>query len=381
MNEQHLRLIGVLVIIAFFIWRGVVSFRESDEPGTLLKRWLGTLALVLCGTWIIGKTLGAGGYVAGFGAPILMAGFAIVIGIIWAPSWGSLLASPLTSLFDGGDAYDREQPLYGKAEARRKRGAYQEAIEEVEKQLAKFPGDLTGTLMLVDLYVRDLHQMSLGQAAVESYLDHGPHHPKNTFLALAHLADAYLKYDSNRAQAEACLKRIQVECEGTDQEMIAAQRLAHLVSEEELAARSTPKRIEVKEYDRRIGLTSTPCDLRAPEKTPEELANECVLQLEAHPLDLEARENLAMIYADHYQRLDLALDQLETMTNFRNQSPRNVVHWLNRMADLHIKLAGDVANAKACLLRIGERFPDTAHEAQAVKRIHTLGREKKARQN
>ena len=49
------------------------------------------------------------------------------------------------------------------------------------------------------------------------------------------------------------------------------------------------------------------------EADPEQVAAECVKHLEQHPLDTEARERLAVIYADHYGRLDLAAGELEQM--------------------------------------------------------------------
>jgi tetratricopeptide (TPR) repeat protein len=364
---------------AFLVWSVIASFRRTDDAEGLTKKWIGTFFLVGIALAINMALFKTGSMIAGAVVPIFTALFAILVGIIWASSWGEMLASPLTNLFSGGDAYNRATPIYGIAEARRKRGFYEESVAEVNKQLADFPGDLTGTMMLVDLYAKDLKRMEAAQEAVESYLDHGPHPAKNTFLALAHLADAYITHDSNRAQAQRCLERIQTLCEGTEQEMIAAQRLAHLTTEEQLKAKHAAKRVHLQPYERGLGLRSSTRDLRPKEKAPEQIANEYIQQLNEHPLDLETRENLALLYANHYQRLDMAIDQLETMVTFRNQAPRQIVKWLNLMADLHIKLSGSIPDAKACLDRVCQLFPDSPHEAQARKRIHLLGREKKGR--
>lgn len=379
MNPTTVRAIYWTIIIGFVAWIFFRSLRKTSEPGRLLKQWAGTLVILAIGVPILGSLLKAGGYAAGFGMPIITAAMAIPLSMIWAANWGEMLASPLTSLFDGGQANDRAVPLYAIAEARQKRGRYQEAIDEVHKQLERFPGDLTGTLMLVDLYARDLKDLSPAQEAVEAYLARGPHHPKNTFLVLSHLAEAYLTHALDRAQAKVCLERIQELCVGTEQEIAAAQRLAHLASDDHLKSRAHPKRIQLQTYDRSLGLRGETPDIRPHEPTPEELATEYIQQLNEHPLDLETRENLAMLYAHHYQRLDMAIDQFETMVGFRNQAPKQVVRWLNRMADLHIKIAGNVKDAKGCLERICALYPDSSHEAQARKRIHYLGLEKKGR--
>ena len=379
MTVNPLNVLTLLVLVGFVLWRFTISLQRSDEPSLLIKKWGGTVILLGIGIAACLPFFKAGGYAAGFGLPVITAGIAIPLSMIWASSWGDILASPLTNLFDGGNAEERPTPLYAIAEARRKRGRYQESIDEVNKQLERFPGDLTGTLLLVDLYARDLKHMAPAQEAIESYLAHGPHHPKNTFLALAHLADAYITHASDREEAEVCLERIQILCEGTEQELMTAQRLAHLTSNEQLEAKAAPKTIQLQEYDRKVGLRSNPRDIRPKQQSPDEIANEYIQQLEAHPLDLEARENLARLYADHYGRLDMAIDQLETMVNFRNQSPRQIVRWLNIMADLHVKVEGNVVNARACLERICQSYPNTAHAAQANKRIHLLMLEKKGR--
>ncbi len=379
MTDNPWNVLTLLVLVSFVLWRIVHSLRRSDEPSLLLKKWGGTVILVGIGIKANLALLGAGGYTAGFGVPIVTAGIAIPLSILWASSWGEMLSSPLTALFDGGNTKEEAKPLYAIAEARRKRGRYQEAIDEVNKQLETFPGDLNGTLLLVDLYARDLKQMPFAQEATESFLSHGPHHPKNSFLALAHLADAYLTHASDREQAQKCLERVLVLCEGTEQELMAAQRLAHLTSNEQLEANAAPKRVALQQYERKLGIRTSPRIIRPKQKSAEQLANEYIQQLEAHPLDLEARENLARLYADHYGRLDMAIEQLETMVNFRNQSPRQIVRWLNIMADLHIKVEGNIGNAKACLERICQSYPNTAHAAQANKRIHLLMLEKKGR--
>ena len=291
MNETTIRWLCMIGIGAFLIWGLIASFRRTDDARGLAKKWIWTLILVGIALSINIALFKTGSMIAGAAVPIFTALFAIIIGIIWASSLGEMLASPLTNLFSGGSAYDRATPIYGIAEARRKRGLYEESIAEVKKQLAKFPGDLTGTMMLVDLYAKDMKQMGEAQEAVESYLNEGPHPAKNTFLALAHLADAYITHDSNRAQAKQCLERIQTLCEGTEQEMIAAQRLAHLTTDEQLEAKHKAKRVHLQPYERGLGLRSNTRDLRPKEKPPEQIANEYIQQLNEHPLDLETREN------------------------------------------------------------------------------------------
>ena len=101
--------------------------------------------------------------------------------------------------------------------------------------------------------------------------------------------------------------------------------------------------------------------------------------MEEHPLDTEAREKLALIYADHYGRLDLASDQLEQMISQPNQPARLVVHWLNLLADLQIRSGSDYETVKATVQRIIDRDPELAAAGIARNRLALLKLEMKAR--
>ena len=375
--------LGILAAVG--LWFAVRSVRQSEEPGKQILRLGASVVLLLLGIFgaayfleIQQKASALGrvaSQIAAFAAPLLVAACGVLLGVLWAPSIGRLLAAPLTSLFDGGKAGTYRQPLYAIAEARRKRGRYAESAKEVRKQLEEFPGNIDGTLLLIDLCAKDLGQMEEAREAMEEYLQNGPHPPKNLFRVLAHMAEIYLATAGDRENAKKCLKRIQSMCPGTEQEMLAAQRLAHIGSAEFLEAKKQAVRIQVKEFDRRLGLQGKKPNFQRNEQTPEELVSEYIRQLQAHPLDLEARENLARLYAKHYRRLDMAVEQLETMVNYKNQQARQVVHWLHLMADWHIQLGGNIEKAKECMQRISGRFPNTAHDAQAQKRIHYLRRE------
>ena len=84
--------------------------------------------------------------------------FAGVIGVIWAPNVADILASPLTSLFDGGAEPVERTPVYSAAEVRLHQGRYAEAAAAVRQELLKFPGDIHGRLLLADILANKLHQ-------------------------------------------------------------------------------------------------------------------------------------------------------------------------------------------------------------------------------
>jgi len=135
----------------------------------------------------------------------------------------------------------------------------------------------------------------------------------------------------------------------------------------------------VPEGVRHLGLLQNQEHLKPTEATPEQLAAEYVKHLERHPLDTEAREKLAVIYADHYGRLDLAAGELEQMIGQANQPGRLVVHWLNLLADLQIRHGTAYEAVRETLQRIIDRDPKAAAAGLARNRLSLLKLEMKAK--
>jgi hypothetical protein len=162
--------------------------------------------------------------------------------------------------------------------------------------------------------------------------------------------------------------------------MSAAQRIAHLAGAERILEPYDRKLVGVPEGANGLGLLKPSEHLRPAEADPAKLAAEYVKQLEEHPLDAEAREKLALLYAEHYQRLDLAVDQLEQLIQQPNQPARQIVHWLNLLADLQIKHAHDLKGAQQALQRIIDQHPDWAAAHNAQRRLDILKLELKGKE-
>jgi tetratricopeptide (TPR) repeat protein len=277
-------------------------------------------------------------------------------------------------------------PLYSIAEARRKRGKYPEAIAEVRKQLQRFPTDFQGWMLLAEIQAEDQLDVTGAWESIEQLLAQPGHGPKNIAFALSRCADWELKLREDPAAARRALERIVETLPETEQSQLALQRIAHLTTPELLAEQRAPHRIALKHFDNRLGL-------RTPSEPPQvegrnegrnedlaEVAAAYVKRLEAFPADNETREKLAVLYAEHYQRLDLAEQELEQLVTAPNQLPKQVVHWLNLMADLQIKASGDVDRARQTLHRITDLFPTSAFAENALNRIAYLKLETRAQQ-
>src|SRR5258708_35827176 len=98
-------------------------------------------------------------------------------------------------------------------------------------------------------------------------------------------------------------------------------------------------------------------------------------------MDKQVREKLAVIYGGHYHRLDLAEDQLQQLIQQPNHSPKQVVHWLNLLADLQVQEGAEIGRVSETLQRIVANYPAVAAAETARRRLDTLKREIKERQN
>src|SRR6266511_140666 len=137
-----LSLLACIAIIGWFLWR---CLKSSDDPARLISKWVLTfVVLVLCAV----ATAGIGWSPM---LPSIAAVFGILLTLIWGSTVGELLAKPFTSMMDGGAAEGEPVPIYSIAEAKRKRGKYQEAIAEVQKQLQRFPTDFQSWMLLAEI--------------------------------------------------------------------------------------------------------------------------------------------------------------------------------------------------------------------------------------
>jgi len=116
------------------------------------------------------------------------------------------------------------------------------------------------------------------------------------------------------------------------------------------------------------------------EMEPGKQADLFVKHLAQHPLDTEVREKLAILYARHFKRLDLATMELAQLINEPQQPPKRVAHWLNLLADLQIRGGADYDTVRATLEKIVELFPELPAAAMARTRLGRLKIELKGQQ-
>ena len=372
---------GLAILLAFFalmgwlVWR---SLKNSGDPARLLFRYVLTAVLIVGGYFAIDHLeRGAEGLEKMIGVFLGMI-LALVLFIIWYDTVLGKVGEMFGNLLTGGNTPPEPMPLYSVAESRRKQSRYQEALWEIRAQLAKFPNDVVGQMMMAEIQAENLNDLPGAQVTIERFVAQPGHGPKNIAFALNSLADWHLKYNHDVEAARAAVQKIIDLTADTETAMHAAQRLAHLADGSAMAAVRERKPIPMRSGAMHVGLREESASLRPPEESPEDTAARLVQELETHPLNTEVREKLARLYSEHFHDLDLAVDQLEQLINAPHQPAKEVARWLNTIADLQVKHGASYETICATLQRIIDQFPGVAAEQMALQRIDHVRLEMKA---
>jgi tetratricopeptide (TPR) repeat protein len=376
MSRNLLTLIALALVFGFLAVRSV---RRSEDPSRTVFKWVLTLLTACFLRWYVWPMTGQGGMVT-----FISIAYTIVCGLVLFVTWyrevGSFISQPLTSLFDGGNLEPEPRPLYSRAQAKQKKGLYLEAITDIRQQLDRFPTDFEGHMLLAQIQVEDLKDLPGAELTIQRLCSQPGHAPANIAFALYSLADWHLKYGADRDAARRAFEQVIALLPDTEFALTAAQRIAHLGSPEMMLPATERRKFTVAEGVRHFGLLKESQPIKPVEKDPAQSALDYVKHLEKHPLDTDAREQLAVIYADHYQRLDLAADQLEQMIAQPTRPLKLVAHWLNLLADLQLRSGADYDTIKQTLQRIIDLDPKHSAGETARKRIDILKLELKGKQ-
>ncbi len=290
------------------------------------------------------------------------------------------MAKPLSSLYDGGDEPPEPKPYYSIAQAKRQRREFLQAVVAIREQLARFPNDFEGVMLLAGIQAEDLQDLPSAEITLNHFCDQPEPPPRQFAAAMNQLADWHIKLVQDFDSARAALEKIVARFPDTELSLHAAQRIAHLGgTEKQVMAALDRQPVAMPEGVKNVGLLASSEHLRPTEADPTKLAAAYVKHLEQHPLDTEAREKLAVLYAGHYQRLDLAAGELNQLIETPNQPAKRVAHWLNLLADLQVQHGADYETVRGTLEQIVERFPDLAAGEMARTRLGRLKLELKGR--
>ena len=370
---EFIERILALIIAAALVGTGfVMMLKKSADPVAIIFKCAITVPLVIFCIWLALK-MGPMG-------PFMVLFMAVVLSFMWTPHLAEFVSSPLTSLFDGGNTPIEKKPYYSIAHARRKKGTYQEAIAEIQKQLNRFPNDFEGTMLLAAIRAENLNDLSGAENVLENGCTRAKWPDVQVAAAWTQIADWHLKLGMDVESARASLQKIINRFPVTELSLKAEQRMAHLVETEKilLAQHDRPK-IVLQEGIKNLGLRDTMEVAKTPEIEPGKLAEVYVKHLSEHPHDSEVREKLATIYARDFKRLDLATMELATLINETRHSAKQIAGWLNALANYQVELGADIDTVRDTLQKIVERFPELPLAQVTQRRLARLENEFKGK--
>lgn len=376
-------IIGWIIVAGIFIAGLRHWYLKSHDRGLLVVKWAltvpGMVAMYFLTIWLRNKVNGGLDYGAAFFGAALVAANGLYFAIIWRKDIAMIVARPFGNLYDGGDEEPDPQAFYSSAEAKRKRGNYNEAIADIRKQLAKFPTDFTGQMLLAEIQAENLNDLSTAGITIQRLLSQPKHAPRNIAYALNTLADWHLKFSADPDPAREALQQIVTFLPDSEFALMAEQRIGHLASREQLLATHDRPRVALPAGVQNIGLLQSSAHLAPKAVDQAARAQDLTEHLKTHPQDTDAREQLAIIYADHYLRLDLAVEQLSLLINQENQPAARVIRWLNLLGDLQIRHGCQYDVVYQTLSQIIERYPNHAAADIARNRLDLLRLELKSK--
>lgn len=381
--ELVLKTLGTIIACALICVGLFLALKRSLEPRKVILKALSSALLVGGEGFLIhyeSTHLVEGLSFANFGIAVIMTLSVVVCGVIlsilWTPHLNEVFISPLAGLFDGGHEPPEQKPFYSIAIAKRNRGRPREAVEEICRQLGRFPNDFEGVMLLARIQAEDLSDLPAAELTLNEFCDWPAAPEKHIAAAWTQLADWQLKLGNDAGAARAALQKIVARFPDTETALHAEQRIAHLAGAEKMIlARQEPKNVELQAGIENIGLLDSSSSLNPSEIPPGKIAAAYVKHLEAHPHDNEVREKLATIYARDFKRLDLATMELAQLINEPRHKPRQIAQWLNLLANFQVELGADIATVRATLGKIVESFPTLPVAELAQRRIARLENE------
>jgi hypothetical protein len=144
-------------------WFLVRTLKRSDAPLKLAVKWGGSV--VVLGTFI------PLAFACGPFGPLILVPMAFILSVMWTPHIADLVSRPLTSIFDGGNEPLEPKPYYSIAISKRQRGQFTEAVAALREQLAKFPNDFEGVLLLANIQAENMADLQGAEITLNHFCD------------------------------------------------------------------------------------------------------------------------------------------------------------------------------------------------------------------
>ena len=368
---------GILAAVVVYIIRKQVKNPDND-PVKVIVKWTVTVAIVAFGVYATLWSNDRASLLVVF-IFLLLPG-SVIMALWWTPEISEWMASPITNALTGDSRISYNKPEYGIANARRNRGQYVEAVEAVDEELAKHPGNFDGLMLKASIQAENLGDLEAATETVQEAIEGEEQLSYRLPVALNKMADWQLAVAGDPNAARRTLRQIREALPESQAAQFAAQRLASLDSSEETEAavvdfnESYQKLVE--ESARKDDFTS-PLELPKAIETNQQQAGDkslanCLRRVALHPDSVSNREELAALYLDHANQPPKAAEQYDHLLALPGTTIHQKTAWLNKIADIQVKSGESHETVRATLERVIALDPKAAPAARAQQRISYL---------
>jgi tetratricopeptide (TPR) repeat protein len=269
---------------------------------------------------------------------------------------------------------DKTPPTYSRAIAAIHFDKYEEAEKAVIADLESCEDDFDGWLMLADLYANHFSDLPGAEKIIRETCGHPATNPSQFAVAFHRLADWRLKLARDPAAAREALEEISRRYPNSHLDRMARLRAAQLpADQDELIAREAVKKI-------RLPAFRSPPPPRMPRQEAAARSRQCVQRLQSNPDDIPAREELARLWADDLDQVQMGVEQLELLLAMPGAAPAKAAEWLGLLASWHLKFPQNQAAARNVLERLLRLYPQSPQAFAAQRRLNVMDIEARMRQ-
>ncbi|MAE30944.1 MAG: hypothetical protein CMO43_05030 [Verrucomicrobiales bacterium] len=368
---------GVLAAVVVYIIRKQLKNPDND-PVKVIVKWAVTLAMVVFMIYSTTMVNDRGLLLVVF-IFLLLPG-SVFMALWWAPKISEWMASPITNALTGDSRISYNKPEYGVANARRNRGQYVEAVEAVDEELTKHPGNFDGLMLKASIQAENLGDLEAATETVQEAIEGEEQLSYRLPVALNKMADWQLAVAGDPDAARRTLRQIREALPESQAAQFAAQRLASLDSSEETAAAV----VDFNEsYQKLVEESAAKDDFTSPLELPKAIESNqqqagekalaaCLRRVALHPDSVSNREELAALYLDHANQPPKAAEQYDHLLALPGTTIHQKTAWLNKIADIQVKSGESHETVRATLERVIALDPKAAPAARAQQRISYL---------
>ena len=368
---------GILAAVVVYIIRKQVKNPDND-PVKVIVKWTVTVAIVAFGVYATLWSNDRASLLVVF-IFLLLPG-SVIMALWWTPEISEWMASPITNALTGDSRISYNKPEYGIANARRNRGQYVEAVEAVDEELAKHPGNFDGLMLKASIQAENLGDLEAATETLQEAIEGEEQLSYRLPVALNKMADWQLAVAGDPDAARRTLRQIREALPESQAAQFAAQRLASLDSSEETAAAV----VDFNEsYQKLVEESAAKDDFTSPLELPKAIESNqqqagekalaaCLRRVALHPDSVSNREELAALYLDHANQPPKAAEQYDHLLALPGTTIHQKTAWLNKIADIQVKSGESHETVRATLERVIALDPKAAPAARAQQRISYL---------